>query len=105
MTTYQNRLDDATLDTGIVAPITNNDVESIEPISTAERASTEALGDDTIASSDAIHANPAAYLSAENSNLKRAQVRTRNQRNDLLIRVFLLMVSFGCACIGSMRRS
>lgn len=88
-----NRLDDATLDTGIVGPVTNTDAESIEPISIAERASTEALGDDTIASSDAIHANPAAYLSAENSNLKRAQVRARNQRNDLLIRVFLLIVA------------
>lgn len=96
-----NRLDDATLDTGIVAPITNNDVESIEPISTAERASTEALGDDTIASSDAIHANPAAYLSAENSNLKRAQVRTRNQRNDLLIRVFLLIVALAALALAA----
>jgi len=96
-----NRLDEATLDTGIVAPITNNDVESIEPISIAERASTEALGDDTIASSDAIHVNPAAYLSAENSNLKRAQVRTRNQRNDLLIRVFLLIVALAALALAA----
>ncbi|MGP9545120.1 hypothetical protein ACT3QR_08965 [Psychrobacter sp. AOP7-B1-25] len=96
-----NRLDDAILDTGIVAPITNNDVESIEPISIAERASTEALGDDTIASSDAVHANPAAYLLSENSNLKRAQVRTRNQRNDLLIRVFLLIVALAALALAA----
>ncbi|MFK3916540.1 hypothetical protein [Psychrobacter sp. NPDC078501] len=99
-----NRLDDSTLDTGIagiVAPITNNDAESIEQISTAERANTEALDDNTIASSDAIHANPAAYHLAENSNLKRAQVRTRNQRNDLLIRVFLLIVALAALALAA----
>ncbi|GAF55880.1 possible outer membrane protein, OmpA family [Psychrobacter sp. JCM 18901] len=96
-----NRLDDATLDTGIVAPITNNDVESIEQISTAERADTEALDDNTMANSDAIHANPAAYHLAENSNLKRAQVRTRNQRNDLLIRVFLLIVALAALALAA----
>ncbi|WP_394124476.1 hypothetical protein [Psychrobacter nivimaris] len=99
-----NRLDDATLDTGIAGidtPITNNDVEDIEQISTAERASTEALDDNTIANSDAIHANPAAYHLAENSNLKRAQVRTRNQRNDLLIRVFLLIVALAALALAA----
>ena len=96
-----NRLDDATLDTGIVAPITNTDAESIEQISTAERVSTEALNNDTIASSDAIHANPAAYHLAENSNLKRAQVRTRNQRSDLLIRVFLLIIALAALALAA----
>lgn len=96
-----NRLDDATLDTGIVTPITNTDAESIEQISTAERANTEALDDNTIANSDAIHANPAAYHLAENSNLKRAQVRTRNQRNDLLIRVFLLIVALAALALAA----
>ena len=96
-----NRLDDATLDTGIVAPITNNDVESIEQISTAERADTEALDDNTMANSDAIHANPAAYHLAENRNLKHAQVRTRNQRNDLLIRVFLLIVALSALALAA----
>ncbi|WP_201548568.1 hypothetical protein [Psychrobacter sp. Pi2-1] len=96
-----NRNDGTTLDTGIVAPITNNDAESIEQISTAERVGTEALDDNTIASSDAIHANPAAYHLAENSNLKRAQVRTRNQRNDLLIRVFLLIVALAALALAA----
>lgn len=99
-----NRLDDATLDTGIagiVTPIANTDAESIEQISTAERANTEALDDNTIANSDAIHANPAAYHLAENSNLKRAQVRTRNQRNDLLIRVFLLIVALAALALAA----
>lgn len=96
-----NRLDDATLNTGIVAPITNNDAENIEQISTANRIRTEALDDDTTANSDAIHANPAAYHLAENSNLKRAQVRTRNQRNDLLIRVFLLIVALAALALAA----
>ncbi|MDN3440228.1 hypothetical protein QL898_01130 [Psychrobacter sp. APC 3279] len=96
-----NRLDDATLDTGIVTPITNNDAESIEPISTAERVGTEALDDNIVANSDAIHANPADYHLAENSNLKRAQVRTRNQRNDLLIRVFLLIVALAALALAA----
>jgi len=96
-----NRLDGSTLDIGIVTPITNTDAESIEQISTAERANTEALDDNTIANSDAIHANPAAYHLAENSNLKRAQVRTRNQRNDLLIRVFLLIVALAALALAA----
>jgi len=99
-----NRLDDATLDTGIAGidtSITNTDAKSIEQISTAERANTEALDNDTIANSDAIHANPAAYHLAENSNLKRAQVRTRNQRNDLLIRVFLLIVALAALALAA----
>ena len=41
----------------------------------------------------AIHANPAEHHLAENGSLKRDKVRTRNQRNDLLIRVFLLLAA------------
>ncbi|MGE6441233.1 hypothetical protein ACQKC9_06680 [Psychrobacter sp. NPDC078409] len=99
-----NRQDDSSLDTGIASIdtlITNNDAENIEQISTAERVSTEALDNDTIASSDAIHANPAAYHLAENSNLKHAQVRTRNQRNDLLIRVFLSIVALAALALAA----
>ncbi|WP_420230073.1 hypothetical protein ACOBWA_01900 [Psychrobacter sp. ER1] len=99
-----NRIEDATLATGIAGidtPTTNNDAESIEQISTAERANTEALDNDTMANSDAIHANPAAYHLAENSNLKHAQVRTRNQRNDLLIRVFLLIVALAALALAA----
>ncbi len=99
-----NRLDDATLDTGIAGidtPITNTDAKSIEQISPVERVSTEALNNDTITSSDGIHANPAAYHLAENRNLKHAQVRTRNQRNDLLIRVFLLIVALSALALAA----
>ena len=41
----------------------------------------------------AIHANPAEHHLAENGSLKREKVRTRNQRSDLLIRVFLLLAA------------
>lgn len=41
----------------------------------------------------AIHANPAEHHLVENGSLKRQKVRTRNQRNDLLIRVFLLLAA------------
>ena len=41
----------------------------------------------------AIHANPAEHHLAENGSLKHQKVRTRNQRNDLLIRVFLLLAA------------
>lgn len=49
------------------------------------------IGSTGIESTDAIHANPAKHHLAENDNMKREEVRTRNQRNDLLIRVFLLI--------------
>ena len=41
----------------------------------------------------AIHANPAEHHLAGNGSLKRQKVRARNQRNDLLIRVFLLLAA------------
>ena len=53
------------------------------------------------AGSNAIHANPAAQHLAENDNIKREQVRTRNQRNDLLIRVFLLIVALAAMAFAA----
>ena len=50
---------------------------------------------------DAIHASPAAHHLAENGSLKREQVRTRNQRNDLLIRVFLLVVAVAALALAA----
>ncbi|MBI0426056.1 hypothetical protein [Psychrobacter sp. NG27] len=51
--------------------------------------------------SDAIHASPAAHHLAENGSLKREQVRTRNQRNDLLIRVFLLVIAVAALALAA----
>ena len=56
--------------------IGNTDVESMK------------IGD-----TDAIHANPSAHHLAENSSMKQEKVRTRNQRNDLLVRVVLLIIA------------
>ncbi|MBH0005179.1 hypothetical protein [Psychrobacter sp. SWN149] len=50
---------------------------------------------------DAIHASPAAHHLAENGSLKREQVRTRNQRNDLLIRVFLLVIAVAALALAA----
>lgn len=61
--------------------IGNTDVESMK------------IGD-----TDAIHANPSAHHLAENSSMKQEKVRTRNQRNDLLVRVVLLIIAI--AAIG-----
>ena len=42
---------------------------------------------------NAIHASPAAHHLAESGSIKRKKIRSRNQRNDLLIRVFLLIAA------------
>ncbi|WP_288727476.1 hypothetical protein [uncultured Psychrobacter sp.] len=71
-----------------------------EPNMAAELANESFDNSLSIAAIDtgAIHANPAAHHLEENSSLKREKVRTRNQRNDLLIRVFLLFAAM--AAIG-----
>ena len=63
---------------------------AIEPNEAAELAN-ESF--DNSLDTSAIHANPAEHHLAENGSLKRQKVRTRNQRNDLLIRVFLLLAA------------
>ena len=69
--------------------IANNDIES-RNVESRHLENTEThFGDNT----DAIHVNPSAHHWAENSSMKHEKVRTRNQRNDLLIRVFLLIVA------------
>ncbi len=71
------------------ADIVNNDIES-RNVESRHLENTEThFGDNT----DAIHVNPSAHHWAENSSMKHEKVRTRNQRNDLLIRVFLLIVA------------
>ena len=42
---------------------------------------------------DVMHTSPADHHLAENGSMKREKVRSRNQRNDLLVRVFLLIVA------------
>ncbi|WP_201596841.1 hypothetical protein [Psychrobacter vallis] len=50
---------------------------------------------------DAIHANPSAHHWAENNSMKHEKIRTRNQRNDLLVRVFLLIVALAAMALAA----
>ncbi|WP_352336622.1 hypothetical protein [Psychrobacter sp. 16-MNA-CIBAN-0192] len=57
---------------------------------TGETATAHLIGG-MIDSMDAIHANPAAYRAPDNdANVSRAEIRARNQRNDLIVRLALL---------------
>lgn len=53
------------------------------------------------ANTNAIHANPSAHHWAENNSMKHEKVRTRNQRNDLLVRVFLLIVALAAMALAA----
>lgn len=84
-------LHNANIATSTVAA-TSASLENADIFSNADNdVSTSNLGTDTDVGTDAIHANPAAHHLAENNSLKQAKVRTHNQRNDLLVRVFLLL--------------
>ncbi len=50
---------------------------------------------------NAIHANPSAHHWAENNSMKHEKIRTRNQRNDLLVRVFLLIVALAAIALAA----
>ena len=74
-------------DASVVIPAENLTTEPNEAAELANESFDNSL--DT----SAIHANPAEHHLAENGSLKREKVRTRNQRSDLLIRVFLLLAA------------
>lgn len=65
----------------------------VESASYLEDADKERTTDKLVANTDGIHVNPSAHHWGDNSSMKREKVRTRNQRNDLLVRVFLLIVA------------
>lgn len=95
----------ASMETDVRSDISLNKAQDAEAVSDAIVASTIVtsststaadIDDNTIDNNmidgpSAIHANPAEHHLAENASLKREEVRTRNQRNDLLVRVFLLL--------------
>ena len=58
-----------------------------------ERASIESTETHFGANNDAFHANSSTHHQAENISMKHEKVRTRNQRNDLLVRILLLLVA------------
>lgn len=102
-----NTLNETNLSASVVSATTAAHLETTgleqKAIERDEILGTDISNDDDpfSSSSDAIHANPAAHRSAENSSLKREQVRTRNQRNDLLIRVFLLIVALAAIALAA----
>lgn len=75
----------------VAAPTTSSMVADINNTDESTDIESTDIESTDIESTDGIHANPAAHHLAENDNMKRVEVRTRNQRNDLLIRVFLLI--------------
>lgn len=95
--TVPNKLNEPDLSTSAIAATTAAYVENANISATNALNDDEHLGD----SNDAIHASPAAYHLAENSNIKREHVRTRNQRNDLLVRVFLLIVALAAMALAA----
>ncbi|GAA0800391.1 hypothetical protein [Psychrobacter piscatorii] len=98
--TVPNKLNEPDLSTSAIAATTAATAAYVE---NANISATDGLNDDEHFgdSNDAIHASPAAHHLAENSNIKREQVRTRNQRNDLLIRVFLLIVALAAMALAA----
>ena len=95
--TVPNKLNEPDLSTSAIAATTAAYVVNANISATNALNDDEHLGD----SNDAIHASPAAYHLAENSNIKREHVRTRNQRNDLLVRVFLLIVALAAMALAA----
>ena len=99
---YQNAIVNAATETVLLnkdvteASVVSPSANLIKQPNVATELANESFDNSLTAS--AIHANPAEHYLAENSSLKREKVRTRNQRNDLLIRVFLLLAAI--AAIG-----
>lgn len=91
---YQNAMVDAATETVLLnkdateASVVSPSANLIKQPNVTTELASESF--DNSLETSAIHANPAEHHLAENSSLKREKVRTRNQRNDLLIRVFLL---------------
>ena len=69
----------------------------VESSSYLEGADKEHIANNLV-NTDGIHVNPSAHHWSDSSSMKREKVRTRNQRNDLLVRVFLLIIAI--AAIG-----
>lgn len=65
----------------------------VESASYLEDTDKERTTDNLVANTNGIHVNPSAHHWGDNSSMKREKVRTRNQRNDLLVRVFLLIIA------------
>lgn len=68
-------------------------VSDVESANYLENADKERAANDLAADIESVHVNPSAHRWSDNSSMKREKVRTRNQRSDLLVRVFLLILA------------
>ncbi|MBH0095194.1 hypothetical protein I6E61_02195 [Psychrobacter sp. NZS113] len=90
--TVLDKFDRPNVETSATSAMTEADIDSTE---------TERANDDLSTNLGAIHANPSAHHLAENSSIKQAKVRTRNQRNDLLVKVFLLVLAIAAMALAA----
>lgn len=101
---YQNAIDSLSDVAATPVSLDKHHTAPIVPNSSAPLAADPSVNspDETVITdyldTSALHANPAAHHLAENSSLKRERIRSRNQSNDLFIRVFLLLAAI--AAIG-----
>ncbi|MGO2340881.1 MAG: hypothetical protein ACTH5M_09840 [Psychrobacter sp.] len=81
--------DEFSAETSSIITSTSPDIENI----TAEDNEIPASDDDFAMNTDAIHANPSDHHLAESGRNSRGKVRTRSQRNDLLVKIILLIIA------------
>ena len=81
--------DESSAETSPIIVSTSADIGDATTENNDRQESDDGFGINT----DAIHANPSAHHLAENSSNPRGKVRTRSQRNDLLVKAVLLIVA------------
>ena len=74
---------------------------SVLAASMVENADEDIAASELSDQTGAIHANPSAHHWSDNSSMKREKIRTRNQRNDLLVRVFLLVLALAAIALAA----
>ncbi|SLJ83573.1 hypothetical protein [Psychrobacter sp. DAB_AL43B] len=91
----QSVITDANVAATIPVTLSKYEVTDVSATNPSTNLLTEPAVDnfDNNLSTDAIHASPADHHLAENKDLRREKVRTRNQRNDLLLWTFVLLAA------------
>ena len=95
--TVLDKLDKHSVETSAISAVAAANIDSTDIGSTETRQDS----DDLSPNLGAIHVNPSAHHLAENSSIKQAKVRTRNQRNDLLVKVFLLVIAIAAMALAA----
>ena len=87
--TSLDKPDEFSAGTSSIITSTSLDIEN----TTAEDDEISASDDDFSMNTDAIHVNPSDHHLAESGSNSRGKVRTRSQRNDLLVKIILLIIA------------